>query len=275
MGFLGESAPPASCVGVPIGPGTRSPPEFSGSRWPNPKREFLSFNELGISAQGQLFAQHLSFRPLLYLGKGEETLADLPEAERLAGAHVFSSIIRFGWSTLCLAHMGRLAEAQAQLREYLTQPTLSPEEDETPLNILATLLEITVLVEDREATPVLAKRLTGTVAFSNSQLLFANVGRNLGRVAALLGDWTEARANYELALDWATKIRFLPEIALTRFELAQMLLSEAQDASGSPSAAALRSEAQAHLDFAIGEFQAMKMQPALEQALRHKDLPTT
>ena len=44
MGFLGESAPPASCLGVPIGAGTRSPPEFLGSRWPNPKREFLSFD---------------------------------------------------------------------------------------------------------------------------------------------------------------------------------------------------------------------------------------
>jgi hypothetical protein len=46
-------------------------------------------------------------------------------------------------------------------------------------------------------------------------------------------------------------------------------------ATGSHSAAALRSEAQAHLDFAIGEFRAMKMQPALEQALRQKDLLTT
>ena len=44
MGFLGESAPSASCLGVPIEAGTRSPPEFLGSRWPNPKREFLSFD---------------------------------------------------------------------------------------------------------------------------------------------------------------------------------------------------------------------------------------
>jgi hypothetical protein len=43
MGFLGESAPPASCLRVPIEAGTRSPPEFLWSRWPNPKREFLSF----------------------------------------------------------------------------------------------------------------------------------------------------------------------------------------------------------------------------------------
>jgi hypothetical protein len=31
-------------------------------------------------------------------------------------------------------------------------------------------------------------------------------------------------------------------------------------------------EAQAHLDFVIEEFRAMKMQPALERALRHKGL---
>ncbi len=90
----------------------------------------------------------------------------------------------------------------------------------------------------------------------------------------LLGDRTAARANYERALDWATKIRFRPEIALTRSELAQLLLSEAEDATESPSAAALRSEAEAHLDFAIEEFRAMKMQPALERALRNKGLLT-
>ena len=43
MGVLGESAPPASCLGVPVGAGARSPPEFLESQWPNPKREFLSF----------------------------------------------------------------------------------------------------------------------------------------------------------------------------------------------------------------------------------------
>jgi hypothetical protein len=41
----------------------------------------------------------------------------------------------------------------------------------------------------------------------------------------------------------------------------------ARDADGSLAAATLRSEGQAHLDFAINEFRTMKMQPALEQAL--------
>ncbi len=36
----------------------------------------------------------------------------------------------------------------------------------------------------------------------------------------------------------------------------------------------LKAESLAHLDFAIGELRAMKMQPALEVALRHKGLLT-
>ena len=33
-----------------------------------------------------------------------------------------------------------------------------------------------------------------------------------------------------------------------------------------------RAEAQEHLDFAVGEFQEMKMQPSLQRALRHKEI---
>jgi tetratricopeptide (TPR) repeat protein len=227
-------------------------------------------DELGISATGRLMGQHLSFRPLLYLGRGEDALADLPEAERMAGSQAFSSTVRFGWVALCLAHTGRGAEAQAQLSEYLKQLNLSAEKDDTPAPILITLLELAILVEDREAVSLLAKRLTGVVAFAVAEVSIVNVARNLGKASALLGDRTAARANYERGLEWATKIRFRPEVALTRFELAKLLLSEAEGASEADSAKALGTEAQAHLDFAIDEFRAMKMQPALERALSLK-----
>jgi hypothetical protein len=39
-----------------------------------------------------------------------------------------------------------------------------------------------------------------------------------------------------------------------------------------PDSAAVRIQALEHLDFAIGEFREMKMQPSLERALRHKDV---
>jgi len=58
-------------------------------------------------------------------------------------------------------------------------------------------------------------------------------------------------------------MRFRPELALTRLQLAELLLEHYQDE---------KSEALEHLDFAINEFREMKMQPSLERALRHKEI---
>ena len=85
----------------------------------------------------------------------------------------------------------------------------------------------------------------------------------LGAASALLGKPDEARAYYQQALEACAKIRHRPEIALTRLQLAELLLEHYPDE---------RAEALEHLDFAIGEFRDMKMQPSLERALRHRGL---
>ncbi len=61
----------------------------------------------------------------------------------------------------------------------------------------------------------------------------------------------------------AGRVGFRPEVALTRLALAELLLAGDADE---------RAEALGHLDVAIGEFRAMQMQPALERALRNKDI---
>jgi len=53
-------------------------------------------------------------------------------------------------------------------------------------------------------------------------------------------------------------VRFLAESALTRLELAELLLAHYPDEEA---------EAIDRLDFAIGELREMKMRPALERAL--------
>ena len=73
----------------------------------------------------------------------------------------------------------------------------------------------------------------------------------------------EARKYYEEALKAATELRFRPEVALTRLNIAELLLGHYQDE---------KAEALEHLDFAIKEFRDMKMQPSLERALRHKEI---
>lgn len=135
----------------------------------------------------------------------------------------------------------------------------------------ATLLETAVLLRERKAAYELGKHLTGIVALGvSTSLHLINVARHLGSAALRRGDRSEARANYERALHWATKIRFRPEIALTRFELGKLMSAEIGKAGRSHAATALRSQAQDHLDFVVEEFRTMKMKPALEEALHHK-----
>jgi hypothetical protein len=87
--------------------------------------------------------------------------------------------------------------------------------------------------------------------------------RSLGALAALQGDREGARARYAQALAVAARVRSRPETALTHLALAELLL----EGDG-----AEQRKAQEHLDLAIGEFRAMKMQPALAQALSHRDV---
>ena len=60
-----------------------------------------------------------------------------------------------------------------------------------------------------------------------------------------------------------TKKKFRPELALSRLELAELLLQHFPQE---------KSEAIVHLDFVIPEFRDMKMNTYLERALRHKEI---
>ena len=91
-----------------------------------------------------------------------------------------------------------------------------------------------------------------------AQIYLQCVPRILGGAAALLGNHDTARAHYRKAQELMSANRHRPEVALTRLDLAELLLDHYADE---------RAEALEHLDFAIGELRDMKMQPALERAL--------
>ena len=120
-----------------------------------------------------------------------------------------------------------------------------------------------MLIEDREAASLLAERLAPASQLAAARTARTCPARHLGTAAALLGEPEKARAYYLQALEVSAKIRYRPEIALTRLQLAELLLEHYHDE---------RSEALEHLDFAIGEFRDMKMQPSLERALRHREI---
>jgi tetratricopeptide (TPR) repeat protein len=118
-----------------------------------------------------------------------------------------------------------------------------------------------ILVGHREAAEFLVRRFAHSGLHTTGALLECP-SRYLGAAVAFLGRPEEARAYYEEAMDMATRLRFRPEIALTRFQLAELLLEHYPDE---------RDGALEYLDFAIGELREMKMQPALERALKQKE----
>jgi hypothetical protein len=212
---------------------------------------------LGMEVYGQQQAHTSAFRPRLYLGQVDAAMESL-----LARG---LTRITAGSRILLLAHLGREAEAHAVLSDLAGEHASRVDDSLGITQILASLLEAAVVLRDAEAAANLAPRLEclhHQLTPAPTSHLTA-VARHLGEAAALRGDRTAARAYFEEALEVAGRIRHRPEIALTHRALAELLLE---------GSAAGQAEALPHLDLAIEEFRAMKMQPSLERALRHKGL---
>jgi tetratricopeptide (TPR) repeat protein len=205
--------------------------------------------DLGLPAYGVMVELWAASTALGHEGKFDELerLVDLlkfpPNAMRLLGAH-------------------REAEAVAALDELVaSRAGLEPSEDETLGTDDMFSLLAAILVGHREAAEFLVRRFAHSGLHTTGALLECP-SRYLGAAVAFLGRPEEARAYYEEAMDMATRLRFRPEIALTRFQLAELLLEHYPDE---------RDGALEYLDFAIGELREMKMQPALERALKQKE----
>ena len=215
--------------------------------------EELGLTEVG--RQNRVFA--IAF-PLLYLGRAEELV---PEVNELAQIFNWQGL----WEpiqALILAHAGRVDEARELSRQILSEGRYGEQDDETRTLQLGWMLDTAVLVGDRETAEMLYRRLS---VLGNQALIggVRCVGRILGASAALLGNYDDAHVYYEKGLELMEQIRHRPELALTRLELAELLLDHYPDE---------RAEALEHLDFAITDLRDMKMQSALERALSRREI---
>jgi tetratricopeptide (TPR) repeat protein len=195
-----------------------------------------------------------------YLGDAGRALESVLQGSRdVSGNTGVDMIILF-----CLAHLGRYAEVAEMLeRQVVARPGIGSAEDETQVAPDIVSLEAAVLAGHRQAAELLLRRLAGSGSRTSGLWLTIFAGRHLGAAAAFLGRPDEARKHYQEAIRVCTEMRFRPELALTRLQLAELLLEHYPTE---------KKEALEHLDFAIKEFQDMKMQPSLERALRHKDI---
>lgn len=109
-----------------------------------------------------------------------------------------------------------------------------------------------VLEEDTESAEILAAPLSVVAQLAMGFVAHTTPARHLGATAALPEEHDKARTYFHQALEACARIGFRPEIALLRFQLAELLLEHYPDE---------RAEAMEHLDFAIAHFRDMKMQP--------------
>jgi tetratricopeptide (TPR) repeat protein len=206
--------------------------------------------ELGLSEFSAVSAYVTGLIPLLRLGKADEALQLLDDMP------IYGKV-------LCLGHLHRDAEAVEILEKLvMARPGIGSAEDEVSDVVDISCLEVAVLVGHRRAAELLFQRLNEKNLITSYFGLYFTP-RHLGGAAALLERYDEARKHYLEAIKVCTEMPFRPELALTRLQLAELLLEHYPKE---------KKEAMEHLDFAIKEFREMKMQPSLERALRHKDI---
>jgi tetratricopeptide (TPR) repeat protein len=195
----------------------------------------------------------VAIRALRYLYQDERALNMAPWGWASTRGRLVATMVT-------LAALGRREEALPILRQF---GNIGADDDETASIFLIHLLETAVLVEDVETAGELARRLTPLASTAWGLATMVAVGRLLGDASVLLSDYDQARNYYGQALAACQQIRNRPELAMTNLELAELLLEHFPNE---------RASAIAHLDFAVGEFGEMKMQPSLERALRHKEV---
>jgi len=200
-------------------------------------------DELGVPEMGRNFSRVRATTAFFFLGRFAEAAQAHPAAK-----------------ALCDAYQGLHDEVRKALPDLVAHVGGMNMPGGPTIEALA-LLETAVEVRDFDS-------IRSLLAFIGDDpppnLVFASgSNRTLGAAAACLGEFHGARHLLDLALADATGVRSRPEVSLCRLALAELLLDHYPDERG----AAIE-----HLDFAIAELREMKMQPALERALRHRGL---
>jgi serine/threonine protein kinase/tetratricopeptide (TPR) repeat protein len=210
-----------------------------------------------VSHSGLTFTWAL--KPFFYLG-GPETRPQSVLWPYLQQAWNGLSVRRI---PLIQAYQGQVAEVTQKLDKALEgRSNIASVEDLTQAWLDVYYLESAIFVRHRKAVELLYQRFARNTLAVVPWCVTA-VARQLGAAAAMLDKHEEARQHYIEAIRVCTEMRFRPELALSRLQLAELLLEHYPDK---------KKEALEHLDFSIKEFREMKMQPSLERALRHKEI---
>jgi DNA-binding CsgD family transcriptional regulator len=200
-------------------------------------------NRLATVETGML-AWSTGFRPLLLLGTPEHMRQAADLIPRLEGG------LKGNLERLLHAHLG------IPLPPFNPPPGWDPMTARFIPYFYTTFLEVAVLAGRSEGARIFLKRLEPAASPATSDA-FTLIDRHRGAAYLLLGEPERAREHFLVALAAGEKMRFRPEVALTRLALAELILDHYPRE---------RAEAFEYLEFCIPEFREMKMQPSLEKA---------
>ena len=148
--------------------------------------------------------------------------------------------------------------------EVVEQLRLSTDDEYASTEELALLLETaTVLAEKALAEQLIGRLTVVSDRTTRRWTVPTSIARLLAAASSMLGGLDQAKAYYQQSIGLSRRMRFRPELALSRLGLAELLLDHYPDE---------HADAIEHLDFAINEFRDMKMQPSLERALGRKQV---
>jgi class 3 adenylate cyclase len=187
-----------------------------------------------------------------------DSLGRFKEMESLRWA---LSSIPYGESIVAhqLAAAGKTEEAQREVRRIISEHRIGDADDWADDFTLRHLLDAASRVGDVESTALLFERMSGA-----EDWYVSGAGTNalpMSMAALVLGDPGAARKLLGTALSVAQRVGDRIDAALAQLWLARVLFERFPEE---------RAAAAAHLNTAVQEFQAMKMQPSLEEAMRLK-----
>ncbi len=217
--------------------------------------------ELGSPVNARVIRTSQAFYPALHTGHFRDGLNQATGLDEANGSS--DGVHQVMKQALCFIHLGEDPPSRSLIAGVLEGLRLSQrqEAEATPVNVLIFLIQAAVLLRDIEVCRLCTEPLR-QVAAMITPYGSTVVARHLGTAYALLGEPDKARIYYHQAIEVCTKIGFRPELALTRLELAELLLDHYP---------AERAEAIGHLDFAIRECRDMKMARSLDRALRRRE----
>jgi serine/threonine protein kinase/tetratricopeptide (TPR) repeat protein len=210
--------------------------------------------ELGIPTYAKLVAQQTSDCHFLLGNTGDiEAFSTLVTGETSVSSNPRVAV-----------YLGQESEIVDILEKTIVKPANVGTEDDmrrVPADFI--LLEAALMIRHKQSVTILLNKYADV----DIQMLAGGfsycVPQYLAEAASLLSKFDEARKYNQEAIKVCTNLRFRPGLALTRLQLAELLLDHYPKE---------KAEALEHLDFAIKEFREMKMQPSLEKALRRKDI---